>query len=141
MIPKNRLREAIATFLFFHMLTWLFSIGLSYTNTIESPIRFFNYATKISFTMEYLVYPTLAVGFQLKFPNTSNYPRRLLHYLIWVGIIVSFMFLIGMFTDIMNMKKSHLLMSFFNFIIELWLCRQFVLWILNKNNMKSEQII
>ncbi len=141
MVPRNRLREAIVTFLFFQMLTWLFSIGLSYTNTLESPIRLFKYATKLNFTMEYLVFPALAVGFQLKFPNHSNYPRRLLHYLLWVGIIVSFIYLIGKFTDIMDVNNNHLIMSFFNFIIELWLSRQYVLWIINKNNNKSDQII
>jgi hypothetical protein len=131
-VPRNRLREAIATFLLFQMLTWLFSIGLTYVGLLESPIRFLKYATKVNFTMEYIVFPTVAVLFQLKFPNKANFVRGLLHYLQWIGIILTFMLLIGFFTDIMVVKMDNLIRSFFNFLIELWLCRRYVLWLIKQ---------
>lgn len=129
-IPRNRLREAIATLLFFQMLTWLFSIYLTYFGFLESPIRIFKHATKINFTMECLVFPFFAVLFQLKFPTHANFIRRMLHYLFWIGIILSFMFLLGKFTNIMRIGMENIIRSFFNFIIELWICRRFVLWIM-----------
>jgi hypothetical protein len=129
--PKDRIREALATLMFFQTLTWLFSTGLTYFGLLESPIRLFQEATQLSFTMEYLVFPTAAVLFQLKFPKNSTFVRRLLHYLFWVGVILSFMFLISSFTNIMGVTIDSLIRSFFNFIIELWLCRRYVLWILN----------
>lgn len=136
MIPRNRLREAIATFLFFQMLTWLFSLGLTFGGLLESPVRFFKNATRISFTMEYLLFPTAAVLFQMRFPPCSNFIKRLLHYLFWVGVILSFMFKLGKFTNIMDVKLDNLIRSFFNFIIELWICRQYVLWIMPQPNLK-----
>ncbi|WP_077210838.1 CBO0543 family protein [Bacillus dakarensis] len=75
-IPRDRLREAIAVFLFFQMLTWLFSIGLTYAELLNAPVRFFKHATKINFTMEYLVFPTIAILFQLSFPKKANFIRR-----------------------------------------------------------------
>ncbi|MED4014561.1 CBO0543 family protein [Sutcliffiella cohnii] len=131
-IPRHRLREALAALLFFQMLTWVFSIGLTYAGLLEAPVRFFKEATKINFTMEYLVFPTAAVLFQLSFPHKARYFRRLVHYLLWVGIILSFMALIGTFTNIMDIKWDNLVRSFFNFLIELWLCRRYVLWVMNQ---------
>jgi hypothetical protein len=82
--------------------------------------------------MEYIVFPTVAVLFQLKFPNKANFVRGLLHYLQWIGIILTFMLLIGFFTDIMVVKMDNLIRSFFNFLIELWLCRRYVLWLIKQ---------
>lgn len=82
--------------------------------------------------MEYLVFPTIAVLFQLKFPLKGDFIRRFFHYLFWVGVFLSFMFLIGTFTNIMDVKLDNLIRSFFNFLIELWLCRRYVLWIIKQ---------
>src|SRR5690554_5718518 len=88
-VPRNRLREATATFLFFQMLSWLFSFGLTAAGMPESPFRVFMYATKITFTMEFLVYPTIGVLFQLTFPEGARFLRRSAHYLLWIGIILT----------------------------------------------------
>jgi len=136
-IPRDRVREAIATFLFFQMLTWLFSIGLTYAGLLEAPVRIFKYATKINFTLEYLVFPTIAILFQLRFPKKSTFIRRLFHYLFWVGITLSSMLILGTFTNIMDVKVDNLIRSFFNFIIELWLCRHYVVWIMKQPEHKE----
>ncbi|GAA0343356.1 hypothetical protein GCM10008967_37250 [Bacillus carboniphilus] len=127
-VPRNRIREAIAAFLFFQMLTWLFSISLTFAGLLEAPVRFFKKATDINFTMEYMVFPTIGTIFQLRFPSQANYIKRVIHYLCYVGIILAFMFLVGTFTNIMTVKMDNLVRSFFNFIIELWLLRRYVLW-------------
>ncbi|MBM7655888.1 putative membrane protein YqjE [Neobacillus cucumis] len=46
--PRNRLREALATLLFFQMLTWVFSIFLTYFGLYDPPFRLFKNATKIN---------------------------------------------------------------------------------------------
>lgn len=127
-IPKNRLREAIAAFMFFQMLSWLLSIALTAAGYLESPFRIFMYATKISFTMEYLVYPTLCVLFQLSFPKKATYLRRSGHYLLWIGITLSVMYVIGNFTDLLTLNGEVLIRGFFNFLIVLWLVRQYIVW-------------
>ncbi|MEH7225065.1 CBO0543 family protein [Bacillus sp. JJ1566] len=131
-VPKSRLREAIAAFLFFQMLTWVFSIALTYAGLLESPVRFFKHATKVSFTMEFLVFPSIAVFFQMSFPRNAPYKRRLTHYLLWVGIILLTMFTLSLFTNIMSVNPESMIRSFFNFLIELWLCRRYVLWVIEQ---------
>jgi len=131
-IPRNRIHEAISAFLIFHMLTWLFSIFLTNAGLFETPIRFFKYATKISFTLEYLIFPSFAVCFAVSFPKGAGYIKRSTHYMFWVLMILAFMFLLGTFTNIAQIKAGSLIRSFFNFTIELWICRQFVLWIMTQ---------
>ncbi|MCT2535350.1 hypothetical protein NC661_19360 [Aquibacillus koreensis] len=135
-VPRDRLREAIAAFLFFHMLTWIFGIGLTYAGLLDAPIRLFKEATQISFTMEYLVFPTFAVLFQLRFPVQVGFIRRMMHYLFWVGSILAFMIIIDIFSSIMTVTWDNLVRSFFNFTIELWLCRQYVLWLFHSPDIK-----
>lgn len=136
-VPKTRIREAVATFLFFQMLTWVFSIALTNAGLLEGPVRFFRDATTINFTMEYLAFPTAAVLFQLYFPKNAKFFRRFVHYMLWVGVILTFMALIGTFTNIMNIKIDNLIRSFFNFTIELWICRRYVLWVLQQPSKKG----
>jgi hypothetical protein len=138
-VPRNRLRESIAVFLFFQMLTWVFSIGLTYFGLLKSPYRIFETATKINFTSEFLVFPTAAVLFQLWYPDDSGKLRRVFHYALSVGGILLFMYLLGSFTKLMAIKPDNLIRSAFNFTIELWLCRKYIVWLMiSPNTSKME---
>lgn len=134
--PQNRLREVVATLLFFQMLTWLFSIFLTYFSLYEPPFRLFKHATKVNWTMEYIVFPFFSVLFQLKFPKNAPFFRRLLHYLFWVCMILLAMVLLGKISNIVNSNIESLIRSFFNFIIELWVCRQYILWFMEHPNFE-----
>lgn len=140
MTPRSRLRETIATILFFQMLTWLVSIVLSNFGSFHSPDRMFKYASDINFTMEFLILPTFAVLFQLTFPISKGFIRRMFHYLFWVGIILFGMILLRAFTNIVEFEMDHLIISFFNFLIELWLCRRYILWMVKQQELKKDAL-
>jgi hypothetical protein len=136
-VPRQQIREFIAVFFFFQSLTWLFSISLTAFDLLSFPVRLFPNATKIGFTMEYLVYPTAAVLFYKWFPGKANAFRRSLHYIVFVAGILLWMFLIGKFTNLLSEVKINALMrSAFNFTIELWLCRSYVQWLLKKTTLQ-----
>lgn len=140
-VPRDRIREAVAAFFFFQTLTWVFSIGLSYFGFLTSPVRLFEEATKISFTSEYLVFPTAAVLFQLYYPSGSSKVKRVFHYVLSVGGILLFMYLLGSFTKIMTVKVDNLIRSAFNFTIELWLCRKYMVWLMKKTLLKPPAMV
>jgi hypothetical protein len=140
-VPRHRIRESVAAFLLFQTLTWVFSIGLSYFGFLASPVRLFENATKISFTSEYLVFPTAAVLFQLWYPDNSNKIKRVFHYALSVGGILLFMNLLGSFTEIMTVKLDNLIRSAFNFTIELWLCRRYMVWLMKKTLLKNPILV
>jgi hypothetical protein len=124
-VPRDRVRELIAVFLFFQMLTWLFSIVMTEFGVLSAPIREFPEATKINFTFEYLVFPTIAVLFQRWYPENGGKVRRGIHYLYTVGGIIGFMFIIGKTTDLMDAKPQT---SGINFVFELMLLRSYIVW-------------
>ena len=51
-VPKYRVREMVAVFMFFQTLTWVFSIGLTYFDLLSAPIREFLNSTKVNFTLK-----------------------------------------------------------------------------------------
>lgn len=42
------------------------------------------------------------------------------------------MYLLGSFTKIMTIRIDNVIRSFFNFTFELWLCRKYIVWLLEK---------
>ncbi|MBE4909637.1 hypothetical protein IMZ08_16410 [Bacillus luteolus] len=126
-VPRDRVREMIAVFLFFQMLTWLFSIVMTKFGVLSAPIREFPEATKINFSSEYIVFPTAAVLFQRWYPENGGKIRQALHYLYTVGGIILFLFIIGRTTDLMEAKPQT---SAINFLFELMLCRKYIMWML-----------
>jgi hypothetical protein len=127
-VPRQRVRELVAVFLFFQTLTWLFSIALSYHGLLYAPVREFPDATKISFTLEYIAFPSAAVFFQLWYPEKSGKIRRTVHYGLTVGGILLFMLVVGSITELMTIKVDNLIRSFCNFTLELLICRRYIVW-------------
>ncbi|QOR67848.1 hypothetical protein IM538_06865 [Cytobacillus suaedae] len=126
-VPRERIREMIAVFLFFQMLTWLFSIVMTKFGVLSAPIREFPEATKINFSSEYIVFPTAAVFFQRWYPENGGKIKKAIHYLYSVGGIILFLLIIGRTTDLMNAKPQT---SAINFLFELMLCRSYIVWML-----------
>lgn len=138
-VPKSRIREFVAVFLFFQALTWIFSITLTEFGALSTEVRLFKDATKISFTSEFAFYPTLAVVFHRFFPEKSGKLRVILHYFIFVGIILLYMYLLDKFTGIMNVEiPEQLIRTFFNFIFEFWLLRQYILWLMGTISRQAQ---
>ncbi|MHC0036265.1 CBO0543 family protein [Pseudoneobacillus sp. C159] len=137
-VPRYRIREFIAVFFIFQTLTWLFSITLTAFDLLSFPIRLFPNATKIGFTMEYLVYPTAAVLFYKWFPERATSLRRAWHYFFSVSGFILIMFLLGKYTNLLSkVSVNALIRSYFNFTVELWLCKLYVQWLLKKTTLQK----
>ncbi|MCM3763685.1 CBO0543 family protein [Neobacillus niacini] len=140
-IPKARIREFVAVFLFFQALTWMFSITLTAFGLLSTEVRLFEHATKISFTSEFAFYPTLAVVFHRFYPEKAGKRKVILHYLLFVGIILLYMYLLDKFTGIMNGEiTEQLIRTFFNFIFEFWLLRQYMVWFMRSMSSQAHHV-
>jgi uncharacterized membrane protein YgdD (TMEM256/DUF423 family) len=138
-VPRSRFREFVAVFLFFQALTWIFSITLTAFGAISTDVRLFERATKISFTSEYAFYPTLAVIFHRWYPDKAGKPRVALHYLIIIGVILLYMYLLGKYTGIMDIVgPGQFIRTFFNFIFEFWLLRRYIVWFMGNLNRHTQ---
>jgi hypothetical protein len=137
-VPKSRLREFVAVYLFFTSITWVFSIVLTAFGDLSTEIRLFEYATKISFTSEFLFYPAVAVVFHRLYPDNAGKLRVILYYLLFVGIIILYMYFLGRFTRIMNVEiPEQLIRTFFNFLFEFWVLRKYIVWLMGTMNLQA----
>jgi hypothetical protein len=137
-IPRSRVREYVAVFVFFQSLTWIVSIVLTAFGLLSSPVLEFGKATKINFTMEYLVFPTAALLFHRWYPSSGGVVRQVFHYILSVAGILLFMFVIGRYTNIMKIETGNLIRSSYNFMFELWLCRKYIVWLLEKSILTND---
>lgn len=136
-VPRKQVREFVAVLMFFQSLTWIFSIVMTEFDFMETNTRIFDRATKINFTSEFVFYPTIAVVFHRLFPKQGGIIKVALHYLLFVGGIILYMFLLGKFTNIMEVNFHHLIRAFFNFTFELWLTRRYIGWLVSKIRLQK----
>ncbi|AGK55834.1 CBO0543 family protein [Bacillus sp. 1NLA3E] len=89
-VPRNKIREAIAIFLFKQSLTWLFGLMVVQLGLIEYPVREFPKASHTSFSFEYFIYPATCVVFNLHFPVHKSLVHKIgwfLFFPTWMTIL------------------------------------------------------
>ena len=66
--PKKEIREAQLVFLFKLLITCFVDLLVVQFRLIEYPVTFFNYATKVSVTFDYFVFPGICAVFNMNYP-------------------------------------------------------------------------
>lgn len=99
-IPKKELRKALLSFLIFQATTWATSIALVQKGTIIYSIKEFPKAVNVNLIPQFLFYPTIFMWFILIFPKNRNILIKVMHYVIFVSIMVWFIFFTARYTNI-----------------------------------------
>lgn len=140
-IPKEKYRLALISFLVFRALTWAVIVFLVQTGAIEYPVREFTRATQIGFITNYLFYPMIFVWFILSFPTKESLKKKILHYFIFISVIVWFIYFIAVYTDLENFIKgtvrSQTIRLYLNFSIDFIICHIYILWFSKKTNLAA----
>ncbi|MFC4801344.1 CBO0543 family protein [Neobacillus sp. GCM10023253] len=136
-VPRPRIREFMAVFFFFQSLTWIFGIVLTAFGILSTEVRLFEHATKISFTSEFMFYPTMAVVFHRWYPDQGGKLRVVLYYVLFTGAIILYIYLLAAFTRIMRVDAQQLIRFFFNFVFEFWACRRYVVWLMGTTKLQA----
>ncbi|WP_345774222.1 CBO0543 family protein [Cytobacillus sp. S13-E01] len=105
-VPREKFREAQVSFLFKHIITWLFGLLVVKFNLIEYPVRFFKRVNKTSFTFEYMVYPTLCALFNLYYPDRKNNFIKGLYYILHSSLITVFEVYAVKYTKLIRYKNG-----------------------------------
>ena len=105
-IPKEEVRKALLSFLIFQTTTWATSIALVEKGTIIYPVKEFTKAANVNFTPQFLLYPTIFMWFILLFPKNKNILMKIIHYGIFVSIMVWFIFFTSKYTNISVFPNS-----------------------------------
>jgi hypothetical protein len=95
---------------------------------VEFPFREFNVATKMSFSLYYLVYPTFGVFFITLYPMEKVKLRIFIRFFVFAIAITTFSFFIEKYSSLIFFKKWSLFASFFSNLIILYIVKKFVYW-------------
>lgn len=104
-VPHNVKGKAHISFLFAQALSWVYIFYSVYYKRVEFPFREFPYATKLSFSLHYMIYPAFAMFFELTYPKSKSVARIILHYALFVEITELYAFLIGHYTELAKPLK------------------------------------
>lgn len=94
-ISKGRTRLTQVTFFFIQALAWIFEFILVSFELVEFPYREFRVATKMSFSLYYLIFPTVGVLFILFYPKQPGKLKVFLYYLFFFNGDTNFFFISG----------------------------------------------
>ncbi|UOQ91448.1 hypothetical protein MUO14_12715 [Halobacillus shinanisalinarum] len=86
-IPKDKIRNAIVAFQFKQVLTWLFGLAVVQMRMIEYPVRLFDYASRASFTFEFLAYPAICAIFNVHYPEGKSKIAQFGYYALYTSVI------------------------------------------------------
>lgn len=101
-VPRNRIREAAAVFMFKQLLTWLFGLVVVELGLLVYPERLFPKSTNTSFSFEFFIYPAICVVFNLHYPEGKRLAVRFLYYAAYCTAITVIEVLAEEFTDVIE---------------------------------------
>ncbi len=135
-IPKDKYRLALISFCIFQTLTWAVALILVQIGSIEYPVREFSRATQVGFTTNYIFFPMVYVWFILLFPTKASWANKILHFFIFVSVIVWFIYFTAVYTDLENIKKgtplSQIIRLYINFSVDFIICHIYISWFSKK---------
>lgn len=127
-IPRERKRNAHITFLFVQAIAWIYEYIQLLLGVMDFPYREFEEATKMSFSLHYLIYPTFGVFFIMLYPTDSKNPRIITHYLIFAIAITTYSFLVEKYSSLFNWISWNVNISFVTNLAILYIIKKFVFW-------------
>ncbi|PKG22889.1 CBO0543 family protein [Niallia nealsonii] len=104
-IPKQSRKTAQISFLFCQAIAWIFEYIQVYFGFVEFPFREFNYATKMNFSLYYIVYPTAGVFFILWYPLKAGKIRIIAYYFIFGMIVPTYSFLLEKYSSLVHFRR------------------------------------
>ncbi|MGX6444043.1 CBO0543 family protein [Neobacillus sp. K501] len=127
-VPIDRKRTAHITFIFGQSIAWIYQYLQLLFGFIEFPYREFDYATKMSFSLYYLTYPTFGVLFILLYPTNKGNLRIIMHYLIFTIGLTTYAYLLEKYSSLSDWKNWNIYSGFISNFIILYIVKKFVFW-------------
>ncbi|AYV66177.1 hypothetical protein C2I06_04390 [Niallia circulans] len=127
-IPKERKRYFQIVFLFAHATAWIFTHIQVSMDLVRFPYREFSHATKMSFSLYYIVLPTFAVLFLLYYPEKKHRLKIFLYYLIFSNGIHLYMFLVEKNSNLIHDLNWHWWLAVSIDFLVLYMTKTFAFW-------------
>jgi hypothetical protein len=127
-VPKEKVGVAHITFLFAQAFAWVFEYLQVRFHLVEFPFREFEYASKMSFTLHYLISPANAVFFMILYPKHKDRKQLAVYYGLFGLILPAYAFWIERYSSLMEYKKWNWLAAYIVNVAALYIIKKFVFW-------------
>lgn len=127
-VPKEKIRQAHVAFLIMQVLTWFIGFLVVELKMIEYPIRFFDYASRTSFTYEYFVFPAICVLFNVHYPETASLLKKILYYLAYLLVLTIIEISLEKHTLLIKYLSWDWYWTFISTGLTLFLSRKYLKW-------------
>ncbi|MBU3569989.1 hypothetical protein IUK39_07380 [Priestia aryabhattai] len=136
-IPAPLKGKAQIAFLFGQAIAWIYVFLSVYFKRVKFPFREFPYATNLSFSLHYLIYPAFVMFFEVTYPSPNSRTRVILHYALFIFITNLYAFFIGHYTELVKPLRNEFL-NIPIFALLLFVAHQFNKWF--QKGMKEANI-
>jgi hypothetical protein len=128
LIPKEKYRLAVTSFLFKQMLTWILGLIVVEFGLITYPVHEFASANRTSFTYEYFVYPTICSLFNVFFPNHQSKVFKLGYFVVFCTIMTILELLIEIHTNLIKYIHWTWYWTWLSLFATFFMNRTFCVW-------------
>lgn len=141
-IPETKYRLALIAFLAFEATTWASMNILVEIGMITFPVRgLFIKASQAGFVQNFIFFPMAYVWFILLYQRIKTLPGKILHYFIFVSLIVWFIYFISIYTGLETFTEgttcTQILRLYISFTIQFTLCHLYINWLSQKINLST----
>ena len=127
-VPKKSRKYAQITFLFAQALAWVFEYLQLVFGWIEFPFREFKNATNMSFSLHFMIFPTIGVFFNLWYPVKNSRLFKAGYYLLFAMGIATYILTLGTISDLYQFLRWNWYLGVFSDLIILIMIRRFTFW-------------
>ncbi|MDZ5472385.1 CBO0543 family protein [Bacillus sp. 31A1R] len=127
-ISKGRTRLTQITFLFTQALAWIFEFIITFFKLVEFPYREFKVATEMSFSLYYIVFPTVGVLFILYYPKQLNKLKLLFYYLFFSMVIPIFTFSLERYSKLFHFINWNWTVHVLADLLIFYILKTFIFW-------------
>ncbi len=129
-IPKNKIREAFVAFLFTQNLTWVLGLTVAELKLIEYPVRLFPYASRVSFTFEYFLYPSICAIFNVHYPQKKNAFGQFMYYFYYCTTLTVAEVFIEKYTNTLKYIHWTWYITWITLFLTFYATRKYYVWFL-----------
>lgn len=127
-IPRDKIREAHAAYLFKLFITWSVGLVVSEFKLIEYPYRLFAYATRASFIFEFFLYPSICALFIVRYPEKKSFFYKAAYYFSYCTVLTLIEVIEERYTDILKYINWNWMITWMTFFLTFFLARKYNKW-------------
>lgn len=131
-IKRKNFLQAIVSFLFMQVPSWLFGALVVQGGLIEYPIGFLNIAYRASFSFEFFILPAVSSIFNVHFPKHKPWIFKVIYTLSFPTLITIAEVLLEKHTELIKYIHWTWYLSFITLTITLFISYWFYIWFFKK---------